>query len=100
MIASHSQEEAEPEPAPETVGEVTSVPPIEEHRPDLAWAYAPTDIPLRALKVNNLDFTDLTGSDDVDFLNPLPVVGGYYQIIRTGKRKQNSNLCTSINLCT
>ena len=68
----------EEEEVPETVGEVTSETPVEERRPDLEWAYAPTDIPLKALKVNNLDFTDLTEDDEIDYLKapPIPSFGG------------------------
>ena len=34
----------------------------------MEWAYAPSEIPLRPLRVNNHDFTDLTERDDEDFL--------------------------------
>ena len=65
-----------PEPEiqpPETVAEPTSETPVEERRPDLEWAYAPTEIPLRPLKVNNHDFTDLTSKDDEDLLQAPPI---------------------------
>lgn len=52
------------------------VPPSsEEHQPDLEWAYAPAEIPLLPLRVNNHDFTDLTEKDEEDFLKPLVVFG-------------------------
>ena len=46
-------------PAPQTKEEE-----IEEYYPELEWAYAPTDIKLRDLLVNGLDFTDLTHQDE------------------------------------
>ena len=52
----------------ESVGEVTSETPIDELRADMEWAYAPQEIPLRPLKINNHDFTDLTDKDDEDLL--------------------------------
>ena len=48
-------------PAPQTKEEE-----VEEYNPDLDWAYAPTDIKLRELVVNSLDFTDLTSQDEED----------------------------------
>ena len=60
----------------ETVAEPTAETPIEERRADLEWAYAPTEIPLRALKVNTHDFTDLTDADDEDMLKPPPMAFG------------------------
>ena len=39
---------------------------MEEYNPELDWAYAPTDIKLRELKINGLDFSDLTFQDEED----------------------------------
>ena len=55
--------------------EETQETPVEERRPDLEWAYAPAEIPLRPLKVNNHDFTDLGERDEEDILKPPAVVG-------------------------
>ena len=60
---------------PEVAIEVTADTPVEERRADLEWAYAPTEIPLRPLKVNNHDFTDLTDQDEEDFLKPPATFG-------------------------
>lgn len=61
-------------PAPAEV-EPASDTPAEERRADMEWAYAPTEIHLRPLKVNNHDFTDLTDKDEDDFLKPPTVIG-------------------------
>lgn len=58
---------------PEVV--VALEPTVEERRADMEWAYAPTEVPLRALKVNSHDFTDLTDRDEEDFLKPIIVTG-------------------------
>ncbi len=42
----------------------------------MEWAYAPSEIPLRPLKVNHHDFTDLTDKDDEDFLKAPPAPMG------------------------
>ena len=65
------KEESPPPPLFDVV--LTKEKPVEEEQeeyfPELEWAYAPTDIRLRALKINDMDFTDLTLSDDEDVLN-------------------------------
>ena len=61
-------------PAPKVVEEE-----VEEYFPELEWAYAPTDIKLRDLVVNGMDFTDLTWDDEQDiFAAPAgpPMTGG------------------------
>ncbi len=63
VVIVFSQEQVE---VPETVATPTCVTPVEERRADLDWAYAPTHVPLRQLKVNNHDFTDLNDKDDED----------------------------------
>ena len=72
----HTQEPAELAETPETVAEPTPVSPVEERRPDLEWAYAPSYVPMRQLKVNSHDFTDLTDKDDDDCLKAPPIVLG------------------------
>lgn len=44
---------------------------IEEYLPELEWAYAPTDIKLRQLIVNDMDFTELTSDDEIDVIEAL-----------------------------
>ncbi len=66
----------EPEDVPETVAVPTAESPVEERRADLEWAYAPTNIPLRPLKVRNHDFTDLTDKDDEDCFKAPPMAYG------------------------
>ncbi len=58
-------------PAPQTKEEET-----EEYNPELDWAYAPTDVKLRELKVNGLDFTDLTQQDEGDLFGRTETVDG------------------------
>lgn len=43
----------------------------EEIDESLGWAIPPTDVRQLPLKVNNLDFTDLTSRDDADVLAPV-----------------------------
>ena len=49
---------------------------VEEYNPELDWAYAPTDIKLRELKINGLDFTDLTLKDEEDLFGRADAVDG------------------------
>lgn len=62
-------------PEPEVPVEDPAETPVEERRADMEWAYAPAEIPLRPLKVNNHDFTDLTDGDEEDVLKPPAIVG-------------------------